>query len=51
MKEFDWSKEYSERADRLRKNRVEQSFYKYGSAADNFTMKAVSYTHLTLPTT
>lgn len=39
MKEFDWSKEYSERADRLRKNRVEQSFYKYGSAADNFTMK------------
>lgn len=30
------STEYSENFDRLRKNRVEMSFYKYGSASDNF---------------
>lgn len=29
-------KEYSEEFDRLRKNRVTVSFYKYGSARDNF---------------
>ncbi len=28
--EFNLSQEYSEEFDRLRKNRVEQSFYKYG---------------------
>lgn len=30
------SHEYSEEFDKLRKNRVEVSFYKYGSARDNF---------------
>lgn len=30
------SKEYSEEFDRLRKNRVTVSFFKYGSARDNF---------------
>ena len=29
-------KEYSEEFDNLRKNRVKMSFYKYGSARDNF---------------
>lgn len=29
-------KEYSEEFDRLRKNRVSVSFFKYGSARDNF---------------
>lgn len=29
-------KEYSEQFDTLRKNRVEVSFYKYGTARDNF---------------
>mgnify|MGYP001300156399 FL=1 len=29
-------KEYSEKFDKLRKNRVEVSFYKYGAARDNF---------------
>ena len=29
-------REYSAEFDRLRKNRVEVSFYKYGSARDNF---------------
>lgn len=29
-------KEYSEEFDKLRKNRVEVSFFKYGSARDNF---------------
>lgn len=29
-------KEYSDRFDELRQNRVDISFYKYGSAADNF---------------
>ena len=33
---MDISKEYSEEFDKLRKNRVEVSFYKYGSARDNF---------------
>lgn len=32
----DISKEYSEEFDRLRKNRVETSYYKYGPAKDNF---------------
>ena len=30
------SREYSERFDQLRKNRVEVSYHKYGSAAANF---------------
>lgn len=30
------SKEYSEKFDRLRRNRIKTSFYKYGSAAENF---------------
>ncbi len=34
-------KEYSDRFDELRQNRVNLSFYKYGSAADNFGMKLV----------
>lgn len=34
-------KEYSDRFDKLRQNRVEVSFYKYGAAADNFGMKLV----------
>ena len=33
---MNWKKEYSEEFDKLRKNRVEVSYYKYGSAADNF---------------
>lgn len=35
-------KEYSDRFDILRQNRVEVSFYKYGSAADNFGMGLVN---------
>lgn len=30
------NKEYSEKFDKLRRNRVEISFYKYGPARDNF---------------
>ncbi len=33
---MDFSKEYSEAFDNLRKNRVKTSFYKYSSAAENF---------------
>lgn len=36
MEQIDMSKEYSEEFDRLRKNRVEMSFYKYGTARKNF---------------
>lgn len=36
MAKVDMSQEYSDEFDRLRKNRVEVSFYKYGSAKDNF---------------
>ena len=35
-------KEYSDRFDELRQNRVEVSYYKYGTAADNFGMKLVN---------
>lgn len=35
-------KEYSDRFDILRQNRVEMSFYKYGSAADNYGQGLVS---------
>ena len=33
---FDLKKDYSDKVDELRKNRVKTSFYKYGSAAVNF---------------
>lgn len=35
-------KEYSDRFDEYRQNRVELGFYKYGSAADNIGMKCVN---------
>lgn len=35
-------KEYSDRFDELRQNRVALSFHKYGTAADNFGMKLVN---------
>ncbi len=35
-------KEYSVKFDTLRQNRVAVSFYKYGTAADNFGMKLVN---------
>lgn len=35
-------KEYSDKFDELRQNRAEVSFYKYGTAADNFGMKLVN---------
>lgn len=41
MKKPDMTKEYSEEFDRLRKNRVETSYYKYGSARDNFGLGIV----------
>lgn len=34
--------EYSDKFDELRQNRIEMSFYKYGSAKDNFGMKLVN---------
>ena len=34
--------EYSDRFDELRQNRVEVSFYKYGTAQDNFGEKLVN---------
>lgn len=36
MGKIDMSKEYSEEFDKLRKNRVETSYYKYGPARKNF---------------
>ena len=33
---MNWKEEYSEEFDKLRKNRVEVSYYKYGPAKDNF---------------
>ncbi len=35
-------KEYSDQFDELRQNRVELSYYKYGTAADNFGMRLVN---------
>lgn len=35
-------REYSDEFDALRQNRAEVSFYKYGTAADNFGMKLVN---------
>lgn len=37
MGKTDMSKEYSEEFDKLRKNRVETSYYKYGPARKNFS--------------
>lgn len=37
MDKLDMSKEYSDKFDELRKNRVKTSFYKYGSAKENFS--------------
>ena len=34
--------EYSDRVDKLRQNRCETSFYKYGTAKDNFGEKLVN---------
>lgn len=39
---LDFSKEYSDRFDELRKNRVHTSMYKYGSAEINFGHKLVN---------
>ena len=36
MEQIDMPKEYSEEFDKLRKNRVEMSFYKYEFARKNF---------------
>ena len=36
-------KEYSDRFDELRQNRVDLSYHKYGTAADNFGMKLVKW--------
>lgn len=36
-------KEYSDRFDELRQNRVNVSYYKYGSAADNFGKSRLVY--------
>lgn len=33
---MDFSKEYSDRFDDLRKNRIKVSYHKYGSASENF---------------
>lgn len=38
---MNFEKEYSERFDELRKNRVKVSFHKYGPAADNFGKRYV----------
>jgi hypothetical protein len=35
-RKLDMSREYSDKVDQMRKNRVEVSFYKYGPAAINF---------------
>lgn len=39
---MNWKEEYSEEFDRLRKNRVEVSYHKYGSAKDNFGQHLVN---------
>ena len=36
MESLDMSKEYSEEFDKMRRNRVEMSFYKYGPVRKNF---------------
>ena len=39
---MNWKEEYSEEFDKLRKNRVEVSYHKYGSAKDNFGQHLVN---------
>ena len=39
-------KEYSDRFDELRQNRVEVSYYKYGTASDNFGMKHLRHSYV-----
>ena len=39
---MNWKEEYSEEFDKLRKNRVEVSYYKYGPAKDNFGQHLVN---------
>lgn len=39
---YNKSKEYSEKFDKLRENRVEVSFFKYGPASENFGRKLVN---------
>ena len=41
-KEFKLENEYSLKADELRKNRIEMSFYKYGSAKINYGERLVN---------
>ena len=41
-RKLDMKKEYSDEVDKMRKNRVEVSFYKYGPAAINFGEKLVN---------
>lgn len=40
-REFDLKQEYSEEVDKMRKNRIEMSFYKYGPARVNFENKLI----------
>lgn len=42
MERFIESSEYSKEVDKMRYNRVEQSFHKYGSARNNFGDKLVN---------
>lgn len=42
MKQVDFSREYSEQFDKLRKNRVKTSYFKYGPVATNFGQGLVS---------
>lgn len=39
---MNWKDEYSEEFDKLRKNRVEVSYHKYGTAKDNFGQHLVN---------
>lgn len=39
---MNWKAEYSEEFDKLRKNRVEVSYHKYGTAKDNFGQHLVN---------
>ena len=39
---MNWKEEYSEEFDKLRKNRVQVSYYKYGPAKDNFGQHLVN---------
>lgn len=39
---MNWKDEYSEEFDKLRKNRIEVSYHKYGTAKDNFGQHLVN---------